>query len=163
MGLRRQPRHEGVFTGAIADGKVFIGGIWGFVFDLMSGEVLIGPPEASHEAARQLGRNGWWRQRTWLKQHHYLNPIVVGDHVFMTQADGAVAIYNTALKPLEDDDPNTPPYEPELLRINRIVPESKRRKPPLPDWVIATPVVWEDCLYIRQNAWLWCIGNRRPL
>jgi hypothetical protein len=142
---------------AAAASKVFIGGNQGYVFDMLEGTPLIAPSDASKDGVKTFSRAGHVPK---MQCAMYLNPIAVGEHLYMAYTDGTVKVYSSELEPVEPKKDGDPKWQPKLLHENRLIPYVKgRRKPPLPEWTIASPQVWEDCLYIRQNAWLWCIGE----
>ena len=148
-----------VSSPVILGGKVFLGGNQGYVFDVLKGTPLIVPSDASKDGVKAFGRN-----RGVLKMNceKYLNPIAVGEYLYMGQNNGSVMVYSAKLEPATPKKEGDPKWRPKLLHHNHVDPklEKRPRKPPMPQWTISTPQVWENCLYIRQNGWLWCIGAK---
>jgi outer membrane protein assembly factor BamB len=125
------------------------------VFNLADGAVLLGPSEATPEGDKKF------RPPEGLKvKGLYQDAIVIGGNLYLADEMGTVFV-STITKTASGD------IEAKLLHHNRLDPadaKAGRSKDPavMGRWLIATPGVWEDCLYIRQNSWLWCIGDRDP-
>jgi hypothetical protein len=132
------------------------------------------PPDLTmHNALYR--KHGQWRRShrgfvpRELTQHRYLNPIAAGRHLYLAQEDGSVVVLATKLRPTEPKKEGWPAWQPVVVARSRLDPEGTpygRSSPRSPDpsvqarWLLATPQVWENCLYIRQNGWLWCIGKK---
>jgi hypothetical protein len=171
--------------------KVFLGGLQGYVFDLLKGTTLIAP-KAEHFkewhgwyeealAERRKDESGnkkgmgdiiFARHKKWerarrgfipaeLRTGRYLNPIVVGDHLLTTDVFGTVNVVSTKLKRVPPTRDGYPEWDITVVSKNYLEANPKGRRPEMAKWTIATPQVWEDCLYIRQNGWLWCIGESK--
>jgi hypothetical protein len=148
----------------IVAGKLFIGGSQGYVFDLMSGASLIAPLPPVNEASDKKFRAA--NKGVLMRTDIYLNPIATADKVFLTEKDGTITVVSPELAPVSDAGEGAPKWKAKVLAVNRLVPEktsvgSLKDVESMARWTIATPQVREDCLYVRQNGWLWCVGLRQ--
>jgi len=137
----------------VADGKIFTCGYkFGHIFDLTTGNVLYG---AANAAITESGRKGFPGFNSVVSTSDYLNPLIAGQYLYLPKGDGSMQVAKTEL------DANGQPI---LLHLNRLTRAATKVNPFSSEErqnynSIATPNIWNNCLFIRTYRWLWCIGE----
>jgi outer membrane protein assembly factor BamB len=134
----------------VKDGKIFLGDHLGFVMDLATGNMIYGPRTKPDDR----GRFADWRGGL-LATSDYLNPLIAGQYLYLPQGDGSAKVAMTDLDAKG---------QPLILHHNFLGRAVTKKQPYTAEerrnyQTVATPNIWQNCLYIRTHKWLWCIGS----